>query len=70
MSCWGQAEHALYARGLFFASTLLSVILTPLAVELINVLFGADVHVNPLAVAQVVLGSVLLPLGTGLAIGH
>ena len=64
------SEHASYARGLFFASTLLSVILTPLAVEVINVLFGADVHVNPLAVAQVVLGSVLLPLGIGLAIGH
>jgi BASS family bile acid:Na+ symporter len=53
------SARASYARGLFFVSTLLSVILTPLAVEVINVLFGADVHVNPLAVAQVVLGSVL-----------
>ena len=62
--------HASYARGLFFASTVLSVVLTPLVVEVINVLFGADVHVNPLAVAQVVIGSVLLPLGIGLAIGR
>ena len=61
--------HAAYARGLFFASTVLSVVLTPLAVEVINVLFGVDVHVNPIAVAQVVVGSVLLPLGIGLAIG-
>jgi predicted Na+-dependent transporter len=62
--------HAAYARGLFFASTVLSVVLTPLAVEVINVLFGEDVHVSPLAVAQVVVGSVLLPLGVGLAIGR
>jgi bile acid:Na+ symporter, BASS family len=61
--------HAAYARGLFFASTVLSVVLTPLAVEVINVLFGADMHVNPIAVAQVVVGSVL-PLGIGLAIGR
>ena len=39
--------HAAYARGLFFASTVLSVVLTPLAVEVINVLLGADVHVKP-----------------------
>jgi BASS family bile acid:Na+ symporter len=62
--------NAAYARGLFFASTVLSVILTPLAVEVINVLFGADIHVNPVAVAQVVIGSVLLPLGIGVAIGR
>ena len=59
-----------YAHGLFFATTLLSVVLTPLAVEVINVLFGSDVHVNPLTVAQVAVGSLLLPLGIGLAIGR
>jgi BASS family bile acid:Na+ symporter len=31
---------------------------------------SGDVHVNPLAVAQVVVGSVLLPLGIGLGIGR
>ena len=61
-----------YARGLFFASTVLSVILTPLAVEVIQRLFGEGevVHVSPLLVAQVVISSVLLPLGLGLAIGY
>lgn len=61
-----------YARGLFFASTVLSVILTPLAVEVIQRLFGEGevVHVSPLTVAQVVISSVLLPLGIGLAIGR
>lgn len=61
-----------YARGLFFASTVLSVILTPLAVELIQRLFGEGevVHVSPLTVANVVIGSVLLPLSIGLLIGY
>src|SRR5262247_635659 len=48
--------HAAYARGLFFASTVLSVILTPLAVEVIEATFGGSAHVNPLAVAKVVVG--------------
>src|SRR5262249_56105474 len=59
-----------YARGLFFASIVLSVVLTPLAVELIQLIFGGDVHVDPLTVAKVVLGSVLLPLGIGFAIAQ
>ena len=64
--------HFSYARGLFFASTVLSVILTPLAVEVIQMIFGEReaVHIRPLAVAKVFFGSVLLPLGIGLAIGH
>ncbi len=63
-------ERTAYAHGLFFASAVLSVLLTPLAVEVINLMFGADVHVNPLAVAQVVVGTVPLPLGIGLVIGR
>lgn len=59
-----------YAHGLFFASTVLSVIVTPLAVEVINLVFGGDTHVGPRAVGQVVVGSVLLPLGIGAAIGR
>jgi bile acid:Na+ symporter, BASS family len=47
----------------------LSVVLTPLAVEVIEAIFGGEEHVNPLSVLQVVVGSVLLPLGIGLAIG-
>ncbi len=61
-----------YARGVLFASSVLSVILTPLAVEAIQMLFGEGkaVHVSPLAVTHVVIGSVLLPLGIGLAIAR
>jgi BASS family bile acid:Na+ symporter len=62
--------RAAYARGLLFTSTVLSVVLTPLAVEVIQAIFGGEVHVSPLTVAQVVLGSVLVPLGLGLAIGR
>ncbi len=62
--------RAAYAYGLFFASSVLSVILTPLAVDVIQAIFGGDQHVSPLAVAQVVLSSVLLPLGVGLVIGR
>src|SRR5262245_11712935 len=59
-----------YARGLFFASIVLSVFLTPLAVELIQAILGGHEHVHPLAVAKVVIGSVLLPLGIGFAIAR
>src|SRR5262245_49450543 len=41
--------RAAYARWLLFASTVLSVVLTPLAVEVIQAIFGGEVHVNPLA---------------------
>jgi BASS family bile acid:Na+ symporter len=62
--------HMAYARGLLFASAMLSVVLTPLAVEVIQLVYGGDVHVSPLAVAQVVIGTLLVPLGIGLAIGR
>ncbi len=65
----GPGRAAAYAHGLFFASTVLSVILTPLAVEVINAIFGGREHVSPLAVAEVVVASVLVPLAIGLAIG-
>ena len=62
--------RAAYAYGLFFASAVLSVILTPLAVDVIQAIFGGDAHVTSLAAAQVVLSSVLLPLGIGLFVGR
>ncbi len=62
--------RASYARGLLFASTVLSVVLTPLSVEVIELIFGGNAHVNPLSVAQVVVSTMLLPLGIGLAIGR
>src|SRR5262245_65537425 len=62
--------NAAYARGLFFASTVLSVVLTPLAVEVIEWVFGGDVHVHPLAVAQVVISSVMSTRWIGLGNGR
>jgi BASS family bile acid:Na+ symporter len=63
-------ERAPLAHGLFFASTVLSVVLTPLTVEVIHAIFGGSEHVSPLEVAKVVVGTVLLPIGIGLAIGR
>ena len=65
-----RAGRGAYAHGLFVATTVLSVVLTPLAVEVIDLLYGADVHVNPLTVAKVAVGELLLPLGIGLVIGR
>jgi NO-binding membrane sensor protein with MHYT domain len=59
-----------YAHGLFVATTLLAVVQAPLAVEVIDVLYGADVHVNRLTVTEVAVGALLLPLGIGLVIGR
>ena len=62
--------RGVYAHGLFVATTLLSVVLTPLAVEGINVLYGSDVHINPLTVTSVAVGELLIPLSIGLVIGR
>ena len=63
-------ERGAHAHGLFVATTLLSVVLTPLAIEVINVLYGEDLHLSPLTVASVAVGALLLPLGIGLVIGR
>jgi predicted Na+-dependent transporter len=60
--------NASYARGLFFASIVLSVILTPLAVEIIQAMIGGGVRVKPFTVGEITIGSVLMPLGIGLTI--
>jgi bile acid:Na+ symporter, BASS family len=65
-----RTARGVYAHGLFVATTLLSVILTPLATQVMNVLYRADVHVNPLTVTKVAVGELLLPLGTRLVIGR
>jgi BASS family bile acid:Na+ symporter len=59
-----------YARGLFFASAVLSVILTPLAAEVIQAIYGGEAHISSLAVARIVIGTMLVPLGLGLAIAY
>ena len=65
-----RTERGAHAHGLFVATTLLSVVLTPLAIEVINVLYGEDLHLSPLTVTNVAVGSLLPPLGMGLVIGR
>jgi BASS family bile acid:Na+ symporter len=65
-----RTERGAHAHGLFVATTVLSVVLTPLAVDVINVLYGESFHLNPLTVANVAVGALLLPLGIGLAVGR
>ena len=63
-------ERGAHAHGLFVATTLLSVVLTPLAIEAINVLYGEDLHLSPVTVASVAVGALLLPLCIGVVIGR
>ena len=65
-----RTERGAHAHGLFVATTVLSVVLTPLAVEVLNLLYGESFHLNPLTVASVAVGALLLPLGIGLVIGR
>ena len=65
-----RTERSAHAHGLFVATTVLSVVLTPLAVEVVNVFYGERFHLNPLTVANVAVGALLLPLGIGFVIGR
>lgn len=64
------AGRTAYAHGVFFATALTSVLLTPLSVELLNLIFRGDAHIRPLTVAEVAVGAMLLPLGLGIALGR
>ncbi|MCI0387707.1 MAG: Na+-dependent transporter [Acidobacteria bacterium] len=59
-----------YAYGLLVAAALLSIVLTPLAVNLVGKLFGRDAAISPVAIAQIILVAVLLPLAAGIAVRH
>lgn len=65
-----RAERGAHAHGLFVATTLLSVVLTPLTVAVIGLLYGQDLHLSPFTVASVAIGTLLMPLGIGLGIGR
>ena len=57
-----------YAVGLLVAGSLLSIILVPLAMELLQVVFNIPLQMTARSVAGVVLSSVLLPLAAGMAV--
>ncbi len=54
-----------YAYGLLFTATLLSIVLTPIAVRLIGTFFGREASISPAAIAEIMLVAVLIPLGAG-----
>lgn len=57
-----------YVYGLLVAMSLLSIIVAPLAIEVLGKVFGHDVHIGPAAVAEVVVMTILLPLGLGILV--
>lgn len=62
------AGESSYAIGLLVAAALLSVGFTPLAVEMIGKWFGATAWISPLAIARLVLLTVIVPLGAGMLV--
>jgi BASS family bile acid:Na+ symporter len=54
-----------YAVGLLVAMSLLAIILVPLTVAILNQIFGRAASIGPLAVAKIMLTSVLVPLIAG-----
>lgn len=62
-------EPPSFAVGLYVALMLLAVIIVPLTLVLLSWLFPADAYIAPMAIAKLVLLSVLLPLVAGVAIG-
>src|SRR4051794_7311446 len=61
---------AAYACGLLVSHSIFAIVVLPLTVELMNLAFGTDAHFGPLAVAQAVVISILLPLAAGLIAAH
>jgi BASS family bile acid:Na+ symporter len=57
-----------YAIGLLVAGSLLSIVLIPLAMELFQVIFQLPLQMTSLAVARLVLTTVLAPLAAGMAV--
>ena len=59
-----------YAYGMLVAAALLSVITVPIAVTVVGALFGREASFPPLAIAKIVVISVLAPVALGIAVRH
>jgi BASS family bile acid:Na+ symporter len=57
-----------FVHGLLLWSSLLSIVVVPLSIELLNWISGQNLHAHPGAVAKVMVTSVLLPLTLGMVI--
>jgi len=62
--------RASYACGLLVSHSVLAILLVPLTVEVLNLVFVAQAHFGPLAVAKTVVMFILVPLATGMVIGR
>jgi BASS family bile acid:Na+ symporter len=59
-----------YAYGMLVAAALLSIVTVPVAVIVVGALFGQETRFPPLAVAKIVVISVLAPVSLGIAVRH
>jgi BASS family bile acid:Na+ symporter len=57
-----------YVIGLLVAAALLSIVFTPIAVDLFGKAFGTPARISPLAIARLVLLTVIVPLGAGMLV--
>lgn len=57
-----------YVYGLITALSVMSIVVVPLAIEILGKVFGRDIHVGPLFVAKIVFRTVLLPAGLGMLV--
>ena len=64
----GSGGRREYVVGLLVAMGLLSIVLVPVSVAVLNNIFGTDALVPPLAVAKVILTTILVPLAVGLLV--
>jgi BASS family bile acid:Na+ symporter len=61
-------EKSSYALGLLVAAALLSIVFTPLAFHLLGKTLGAHARMSPATIMQIVLLTVMLPLGAGMLV--
>jgi BASS family bile acid:Na+ symporter len=59
-----------YVYGLLVAAALCSIVLAPLTIEVLGWIFSRDARTSPALIAKVVLISVIVPLGIGIAVRH
>jgi BASS family bile acid:Na+ symporter len=60
--------RASYTVGLLVAAAVVAIVFVPVALAVIGALFGVDARMGPVAVGRIVLATILVPLGLGLAV--
>lgn len=57
-----------YVYGLITALSVFSILIVPLAIEILGRVFGRDIHVGPFFVAKIVFKTILLPTALGMLV--